>query len=112
MRGMSPERYQKLKNYLTAVLEVHIRIDQQCYSIRVVRTQYGAIRRIYWTMATLGLLAPPILLYITWRKQLAVLQQVKDTKGGPSAMWACIGPIHRVTAEVRPKGMGYTRYCQ
>ena len=34
--------------------------------------------------------ASSILFYITWGKQLAVLQQVKITKGGPAVMWACI----------------------
>ena len=28
--------------------------------------------------------------YIAWRKQLAILQKVKGTKGGPAVMWACI----------------------
>ena len=28
----------------------------------------------YWLVATLGILFPPVLLRITWRKQLAVLQ--------------------------------------
>ena len=44
----------------------------------------------YWLAATLGILFPPVLLWITWRKQLAVLQQVEVTKGGPAVMWACI----------------------
>ena len=95
MSVVSPERYQKefFDSSNPGVLEVRIGIDQQCYSIRVVRTQYAAIKvegRFYWTVATLGLFAPPVLLYITRRKQLAVLQQVKDTKGGPAVMWACI----------------------
>ena len=47
-------------------------------------------RGFYWLVVTLGVVAPPILLYITWRKQLAVLQQVKVTKVGPAVMWACI----------------------
>ena len=41
-------------------------------------------------MATFGVVARPILLRITWRKQLVVLEQVMVTKGGPAVMWACI----------------------
>ena len=75
------------------VLEFFMGNDQKCYSTRVARTANAAGRQermFNATVLTLGMLAPPILLYITWRKQLAVLQQVKDTKGGPAVMWACI----------------------
>ena len=74
------------------VLEVYLGTDQQCYSVMVARSTVAERQEgiFYWLMATLGLAAPPILLYITCRKQLAVLQQVKVTKGGPAVMWACI----------------------
>ena len=45
---------------------------------------------LYLMVVTLALLAPPALLYIMWRKQLAALQRVRVTKGGPAVMWACI----------------------
>ena len=91
MRVVSPERYQKelMDEHNPGALEVFVGTDQQCYTTRVVargNTKQG----FYWLVVTLGMVAPPILLYITWRKQLAVLQQVKVTKGGPAVMWACI----------------------
>ena len=70
-------------------LDIFVGNDQQCYTTRVVargKTPIG----FYCLVITLGMVAPPILLYITWRKQLAVLQHVKVTKGGPAVMWACI----------------------
>ena len=51
--------------------------------------QFGIGQMFYWIVATLGIGSSPILLYMTWRKQLSVLQQVKDTKGGPAVMRAC-----------------------
>ena len=91
MRVVSPERYQKelMDEHNPGALEVFVGTDQQCYTTRVVargKTKQG----FYWLVVTLGMAAPPILLYITWRKQLAALQQVKVTKGGPAVMWACI----------------------
>ena len=91
MSVVSPERYQKelMDVHNAGALEVFLGTDQQCYSIRVVargKTKFG----FYWLVVTLGVAAPPILLYITWRKVLAVLQHVKVTKGGPAVMWACI----------------------
>ena len=91
MSVVSPERYQKelMDVHNAGALEVFLGADQQCYSIRVVargKTKFG----FYWLVVTLGVAAPPILLYITWRKVLAVLQHVKVTKGGPAVMWACI----------------------
>ena len=38
----------------------------------------------------MGILFPPVLFRITWKKQLAVLEQVKVTKGEPAVMWAYI----------------------
>ena len=95
MSVVSPERYKKelMDETNPGVLEVWMGNDQRCYSVRVARTANAdgrPERTFYVTVGTLGLGAPPILLYITWRKQLAVLQQVKDTKGGPAVMWACI----------------------
>ena len=69
-------------------LEIWVGTDQQCYTTRIVRR--APKLGFYWLVVTLGMAAPPILLYITWRKQLAVLQQVKVTKGGPAVMWAYI----------------------
>ena len=91
MRVVSPERYQKelMNEHNPGALEVFVGTDQQCYATRVVargKTKQG----FYWLVVTLGVAAPPILLYITWRKLLAALQQVKVTKGGPAVMWACI----------------------
>ena len=74
------------------VLALHLGQDQQCYSTRTARTsgQYSPEHMFYYMLITLGILFPPVLLRITWRKQLAVLEQVKVTKGGPAVMWACI----------------------
>ena len=50
------------------VLEVLIGYDQKCYSVRTARTANAderPERTFYTTVATVGLLAPPILLYIT-----------------------------------------------
>ena len=97
MSVVSLERYWKELMDVTnpGVLEVFLGYDQKCYSVRAARSAKGGRQDVmlYWTVATLGLGAPPILLYITWRKQLSVLQQVKDTKGGPAMMWACIAWI-------------------
>ena len=74
------------------VLVVFMGFDQQCYSMRVVMTATAGKQdgMYHATVFTLGMLTPPILLSISWRKQLSVLQQVKDTKGGLAVMWACI----------------------
>ena len=90
MSVVSPERYQKelMNEHNPGALEVFVGTDQQCYTTRVPRRRTPT--GLYLLMATLGMAAPPILLYLTWRKQLAVLQQVKVTKGGPAVMWACI----------------------
>ena len=73
------------------VIEAFIGNDQVCYSNRVPRPiPFGIGQMFYFMVATLGIGIPPVLLYATWRKQLSVLQQVKDTKGGPAVMWACI----------------------
>ena len=71
-------------------LEIWMGTDQQCYTTRKPLPRGTSKLGLYWLVATLGMAAPPILLYITWRKQLAMLQQVKVTKGGPAVMWACI----------------------
>ena len=74
------------------VLAVYLGTDQQCYSTRVARTAVAGRQEamFYRVLATLGIMAPPFLLYITWWKQLAVLEQVKVTKDAPVVMWACI----------------------
>ena len=94
MSVVSSERYQKelMDVHNPGVLVVPVGEDQQCYTPRVVRTsgRFTAERMLYLMVGTLALLAPPALLYITWRKLLAMLQQVKVTKGGPAVMWACI----------------------
>ena len=74
------------------VLVVPVGNDQQSYTPRVARTSgvFTVDRMLHWMVATRALLTLPALLYITWRKQLAMLQQVKVTKGGPAVMWACI----------------------
>ena len=86
MSVVSPERYQKelMNEHNPGALEVFVGTDQQCYTTRVPRRRTPT--GLYLLMATLGMAAPPILLYLTWRKQLAVLQQVKVTKGGPAVM--------------------------
>ena len=90
MSVVSPERYWKelLDEHNPGALEIWVGTDQQCYTTRIARR--APKLGFYWMVATLGMAAPPILLYITWRKQLAVLQQVKVIKGGPAVMWACI----------------------
>ena len=94
MRVVSSERYQKelLDVHNPGVLVVPLGLDQRSYSPRTARTsgQYSVEYIFYWILFTLGILFPPVLLWITWRKQLAVLQQVEVTKGGPAVMWACI----------------------
>ena len=94
MRVVSSERYQKelMDVHNPGVLVVPVGEDQQSYTPRVFRTRVGFTmeQMFYLMVATLGLLTHPALLYITWRKQLAALQQVKVTKGGPAVMWACI----------------------
>ena len=82
------------------VLEVFLEQDQQCYSVLIARSSVADRQEgiFYWIVATFGVMAPPVLLRITWRKQLAVLEQLKVTKGGPAVMWACIAwmPIANV----------------
>ena len=94
MRVVSSERYQKelMDVHNPGVLVVPVGEDQQSYSTRVVRSKGGLTgkRMLHLMVGTLVLVAPPGLLYITWRKQLAMLQHVKVTKGGPAVMWACI----------------------
>ena len=94
MSVVSFERYQKdlTDVHNPGVLALHLGQDQQCYSTRTARTsgQYSPEHVFYYMLCTLGILFPPVLLRITWRKQLAVLEQVKVTKGGPAVMWACI----------------------
>ena len=89
------------------VLEVFMGKDRTCYSKRVARTAMeGREEKMFYAIVTtLGLFAPPILLYITWRKQLAVLQQVKDTKGGPAVMWACIAWMPLANLYMAMKGV-------
>ena len=90
MRVVSTGRYQKeFMDVHNPGLEIYVGTDQQCYTTKTVQRKTPCVR-IFWMTATFGLVAPPILLYITWRKQLATLQQVKVTKGGPAVMWACI----------------------
>ena len=74
------------------VLEIWMGNDEQCYSFRAARTAIAdrQERMFYVAVLALAMVAPPFLLYMTWRKQLSVLQQVKDIKGGPAVMWACI----------------------
>ena len=74
------------------VLAVPLGKDQQCYNTKTARSsgRYSPEYMFYLMLVTLGVLFPPVLLRITWRKQLAVLEQVKVTKGGPAVMWACI----------------------
>ena len=92
MSVVSSERYQKelMDVHNPGVLVVPVGEDQQCYSSKAVRSLISVQAMLYLMVVTLALLAPPALLYITWRKQLAALQQVKVTKGGPTVMWACI----------------------
>ena len=94
MSVVSFERYQKdLTNvHNPGVLAVPLGKDQQCYNTSTARSSghYSTEHMFYYMLITLGVLFPPVLLRITWRKQLAVLEQVKVTKGGPAVMWACI----------------------
>ena len=94
MSVVSPERYRKELTDVTnpGVLEIWLGNDQQCYSFRVARTAIAdrQERMFYGTVFILCIVAPPFFFSITWRKQLSVLQQVKDIKGGPAVMWACI----------------------
>ena len=94
MRVVSSERYQKelMDVHNPGVLVVPVGEDQQSYTSRVVRSRgwFTVEQMLYWMVGTLALLTFPALLYITWRKQLSMLQQVKITKGGPAVMWACI----------------------
>ena len=102
MSVVSFERYQKelIDAHNPGVLVVLLGQDQQCYSTKTARTSahYTTEYVFYYMLCTLGVLFPPVLLRITWRKQLAVLEQVKVTKGGPAVMWACIAwmPIANV----------------
>ena len=94
MQVVSPDRYWKdlMDVDNPGVLEVFLGQDQQCYSVLVARSSVADRQEgiFYWIVATFGVVAPPILLCITWRKQLAVLEQVNVTKLGPAVMWACI----------------------
>ena len=94
MSVVSPERYwQELVDiHNPGVLGAYLGTNEQCYTVRVVRSPVAGQQEgiFYWMMATLGLVVPPSLLYITRRKQLDWLQQVKVTKGGPAVMWACL----------------------
>ena len=74
------------------VLVVPVGNNPQSCSPRIDRSSgvFTVERMLHWIVATLALLALPALLYITWRTQLAVLQQLMVTKGGPAVMWACI----------------------
>ena len=94
MSVVSPERYwmDLMDVHNPGVLEVYLGTDQQCYTVRVARSYIARKQEgiLYLLIATLGMMASPFLLYITWRKQLAVLQQVKDNKIGQAVMWACI----------------------
>ena len=94
MSVVSFERYQKdlTDVHNPGVLAVPLGQDQQCYTTRAARSsgQYSTESVFYYMLFTLGILFPPVLLRITWRKQLAVVEQVKVTKGGPAVMWACI----------------------
>ena len=94
MSVVAPNRYheQLMDTHYPGVIEILLGMDQQCYSVRVVakgKSLYTLDRMFYFMVVTLGI-GPPIVLYITWKKQLSVLQQVKDTKSGPAVMWACI----------------------
>ena len=73
------------------VIEMQLGMDRHCYNAIAVRSHklYTKDVMFYGFVGILATLVPPVLLYITWRKQLAVLQQVNDTKGGPAVMWAC-----------------------
>ena len=96
MSVVSPERYWKelMDVHNPGVLEIFVGTNQQCYTPRVAyRCEVHGWKQeeiLLWMVATLSILLPPVLLYITWRKMLAVLQQVKVTKGRPAVMWACI----------------------
>ena len=94
MSVVSFERYQKelMDMHNPGVLAVPLGQDQQCYSTRTARTtgRYTTEYMFYLMLITLSILFPPVVLRITWMKQLAVLEQVKVTKGGPAVMWACI----------------------
>ena len=96
MSVVSSERYQKvllMDVHNPGVLVVPVGEDQQSYSSKAVRSFISVQAMLYLMVVTLALLAPPALLYIMWRKQLAALQQVRVTKGGPAVMWACIAWI-------------------
>ena len=71
---------------------MYLGTDQQCYTVRIAKSAIAGKQEgiLYLLMLTLGLVAPPILLYITWTKQLVVLRQVKVAKSSPAVMWACI----------------------
>ena len=94
MSVVAPNRYheQLMDTHYPGVIEILLGMDQQCYSVRMVRSpeKYTQEKVFYFTVAILVAFMSPCLHYITCRKQLSVLQQVKDTKGGPAVMWACI----------------------
>ena len=94
MSVIAPNRYHKqlMDTHYPGVIEILLGMDQQCYSVRVVRSksQYTQEKVFYFMVAIVLVLMSPCLQYITWRKQLAILQKVKGTKGGPAVMWACI----------------------
>ena len=107
MSVVSIERYQKelIDVHNPGVLAVPLGKDQQCYSMMTARTsgRYSTEYMFYSLLITLVILFPPVLLRITWKRQLAVLEQVKVTKGGPAVMWACIAwmPIANLYFTVR-----------
>ena len=94
MKVVAPKKYHELFFDVDnpGVIVVFLGYDYQCYSPMVVRSIYNTIQEnmFYYMVDKLGFVAPPILLYITWRKQLAALQRIKNAKGGPAVMWACI----------------------
>ena len=94
MTVVAPKRYheQLMDAHNPGVLVVFLDFDQGYTASKAVRSSHYVplVKMFYATVFTLGWAAPPVLLYITWRKQMAVLQQIQDTRGGPAVMWACI----------------------
>ena len=114
MSVVSFERYQKelIDVHNPGVLSVPLGKDQQCYTMTTPRTsnRYSPEYMFYSLLFTLGVLFPPVLLRITWRKQLAVLEQVKVTKGGPAVMWACIAWMSIANLYIVVKVISETSY--
>ena len=81
MIEVAPKKYneQLMDVHNPGVLEVFLGTDQECYTGKVVRRHPPLINMFYAIVFTLGWVATLVLLYITWRKQMAVLQQVKYT---------------------------------